>query len=646
MEAEEFKASVHAALQSARENVDAFRVLDAETDAGEVLRRFDSMLAPLNGLDGRVGLFVSVHPSEEMRTTCEGLEREMAQFGTELSLDRGLFDRLAACEGSDLGTDAEKRILEHGLRDFRRSGVDRDEPTRERLRSLKEELVEIGQDFDRNIVTGGAEYIVQDGHAGLLGLPPDFLASHPEREDGTVLLSTDPADRVPVMMYAQRDDVRREYFRVSMQRAAPENLEILENLIAKRHELAQLLGFKHWADYVTEDKMTKTGQVARDFVDRVLDLVQKGAHSEHAELLEEKRKDEPGASTVGEWQSSHLTERVKRARFGFDSQSVRPYFSYAKVKQGVLDTSAALYGVTIERDTKVELWHPSVECYNVVDGDGASSRTVARFYLDMHPRDNKYKHAAMFPLGSGVVDAGVDGEEAMAEACLVCNFPEPSGDDPALLLHDEVTTFFHEVGHLLHHLFAGRKSWWSFSGIATEHDFVEVPSQMYEEWAWDADVLATFAHHHETGEAIPSTLVEELRRAQEYGRGLRVQGQMLFANLSLTLYDRDPKGLSPLDVMNELRREILPFELEPENYFVASFGHLHGYSAMYYTYMWSLVIAKDCFSAFDGDLMNRGTADLYRSKVLAQGGTRDAGDLVEDFLGRPYAYGAFESWLS
>jgi thimet oligopeptidase len=249
----------------------------------------------------------------------------------------------------------------------------------------------------------------------------------------------------------------------------------------------------------------------------------------------------------------------------------------------------------------------------------------------------------MFHLTDGVAD-GL-GRRALPEAALLCNFPEPRAGEPCLLLHDQVTTLFHEFGHLLHHLFAGRQRFLSFSGISTERDFVEVPSQMFEEWAWDADVLAGFARHHESGERIPAELVARMRAAEEYGKGLHVLQQMFYALLSLAYYERDPAGLDPLATMLALKRELLPVRHVEGTHFHAAFGHLHGYSAMYYTYMWSLVIAKDLYSRFEDQPMDPATAAAYRREVLAPGGSRDAADLVRAFLGREYAFDAFERWL-
>ena len=636
MDSAGFAASVREALSRCRENVAAFVALPDTTPFAERLEAFDRLTGPLNELGGRAGLYIHVHPEAEVREVCEGLVQELSAFGTELSLNRELFDSLNGLDPKDASGPVEKRLLEHALRDFRRSGVDRDEATRERIRALREELVLIGQEFDRNIIMGGKEFVVQDGHAGLEGLPEDFLAAHPEREDGTVLLNTDPPDRIPVLSFAERDDVRSEYYRVSMNRAVPENLDVLPKLLAKRHELATLLGYANWADFVTEEQMTKSGANASDFIARVAKLVRERGEAEIEDLLAIKRKRDPEATGISESERIYLTEKVKRERFDFDARAVRFYFPYEKVKQGVLETSSTLYGLSFAKVESFDSWHPSVECYDVVDG----GEVLARFYLDMHPREGKFKHAAMMHVVAGTAGG------PLPEAALVCNFPEPSADDPALLLHDQVTTFFHEFGHLLHQLLAGKQRFLAFSGISTEHDFVEVPSQMYEEWAWNLDVLRTFAVHVETGETISSEMVATMRAAEEYGKALHTMQQMYYARLSLTFYDRDPADLDLTREMIDLKRELLLTRHEEGTHFHASFGHLHGYSAIYYTYMWSLVIAKDLFSRFEGDLMNGATANEYRSTVLAPGGSKDAAELVRDFLGREYAYDSFERWLA
>jgi len=626
---------VHSALDRARERRESLTALPADASAATVLAEFDHIRRELDECGERAGTFSSVHPDKPVRDMAETLEQELVAFDTELSLDRGIYDRLAALDPATLESPEEVRLLEYSLRDFRRSGVDKDEATRKRVRELQRELIEIGQTFDRNIVEATVKLRFEDGHAALAGLPADFLATHPEADDGSVTITTDPPDYLPCMLYAERDDVRKRLYLEFMNRAYPQNLAVLDELLAKRHELATLLGYESWAEYVTEDKMVRNPGTVRSFIERVSELARARAAGEYADLLADKRSTEPAAESVNDWERGHRIERVKRERFGFDSQSVRPYFAYGRVKQGLFDTSAALYGVEFRRDENAEAWHETVECYEILDG----GEPIARFKLDMFPREGKFKHAAMFSMRHGILG------EVLPEAALVCNFPEPSEDDPALLMHSQVTTFFHEFGHLLHHLFAGRGRFLRFSGINTEWDFVEVPSQLYEEWAWDPAVLATFAHHHETGEPIPAELVRQLREAEEYGKGIQVATQMCYSAISLSYYEQDPTGLDTTARMVELKESMTPFAYVPETHFQAAFGHLHGYSAIYYTYMWSLVISKDLFGAYDQGPMDPARADAYRRAVLEPGGRRDAADLVSSFLGREYDFAAWEAWL-
>jgi thimet oligopeptidase len=636
MDPQAFEERGRACVAEAQSALEAFVALPDDASFAQVVEAFDRLARPLDTIRGPAGLASQTHPEEAVRNAAQRIEQEIAAFATDLALNRDVFERLVALDLDDAPGPEERRLCEHALRDFRRSGVDRDEPTRVRVKELSEELVRIGQQFDLNIASDTRSIVIEDGRAGLDGLPEDYIASHEEDDEGRVVVTTNPPDVIPFMSYARRSDLRRKLHFEHSNRAYPQNMDVLKTLLERRHELAALLGYASWADYVTEDKMVKSAAAAREFIDRVAVLARGRMEAEYGELLERKRVDEPAADVVHGWETTYLTERLKEEKFGFDSLAVRPYFAYGNVRDGVLATSETLYGIQFRRDDEIERWHASVECYEVLDG----GEPVARLWLDMHPRPDKYKHAAMFDLKSGV--AG----EALPEACLVCNFTEPTDSDPGLLLHSQVTTFFHEFGHLLHHLFGGRQRYLSFSGIATEWDFVEAPSQMYEEWAWDAGVLQRFALHYETREPIPAELVARMREAEEYGKGLHVGTQMFYAALSLSYYDHDPKELDLIKHMVALKERLSPIPYEPGTHFPASFGHLHGYSAIYYTYMWSLVIAKDLFSRFDGDLMNGATAGQYRLSVLAPGGSRDAADLVRDFLGRDYAYEAWETWLN
>ena len=403
-------------------------------------------------------------------------------------------------------------------------------------------------------------------------------------------------------------------------------------MIARRHELARLLGFESWADYALADKMTGSAANASAFIDRVAAASGEAAEREYRTLLSRKRQDDPAATGVNRWEVAYLRELVRRSDYDFDSQKVRPYFPYRRVKQGVLDLSARLFGVTFRRMKDPPVWDPSVEGWEMYEG----GKLAGRFYLDMHPRPGKYGHAAHFRIRTGTTDG------ALPESALVCNFPGGDPEGPGLMDHGEVETFLHEFGHLMHSLLA-RQRWNGISGVRTEWDFVEAPSQMLEEWSWDPRVLAGFARHYETGEPIPTALVAQLDRATRFGRALDVRTQMTYARISLSLYDRGPAKVNTDSIVDAVTKAYQPIPPMPGTHMQASFTHLNGYSAYYYTYMWSLVIAKDLFSRFD--MLAAEPALRYRRLILEPGGSAPAAHLVEEFLGRPFSFEAWRRWL-
>jgi len=472
--------------------------------------------------------------------------------------------------------------------------------------------------------------------ADLDGLPQDFIDRHKPGTDGKVTLSVEYPDYIPVSTYAKSDDLRRRMYMAYQNRAYPKNIDVLDRMRQKRYELAQALGFTNYADCVMADKMTGSAATARAFIDRVVTASGSRQNREYAQLLARKQKDTPGATAVNFWESSYYSEQVRKSDYAFDSQELRAYLPYDQVKQGVLDISAKLFSVEFRRVKDAPVWDPSVECYELFDG----GKLAGRFYLDMHPRDNKYNHAAQFDIRTGI-----EGRQ-IPEAALVCNLPGGEPGDPGLCEYNDVNTFFHEFGHLLHNMFAGHHRWVGTGGIRTEHDFVEAPSQMLEEWMRSPEVLAAFAKDPKTGKVIPADLVKRMNRANDFGKGLAVRRQMVYAGMSLGCYDRDPAGLSTDQLFSDLVKKYQPFPFVDGTHFQCSFGHLDGYSAVYYTYMWSLVIAKDMFSKFDkNDLLAPGAAKAYREAVLAAGGAKPAAQMVHDFLGRDFNEQAWKTWL-
>jgi thimet oligopeptidase len=622
----EFDTACTQALDAAKAELQA---LKGGGDQAQVLRHYDEATTALSNASARAGLAREVHPLEAFRQAAEACEQRLEAFNVELAQDRGVYDALSRVDLTKVDA-ATAFWLGKALREFRRAGVDRDEATRAKVKALNEELVKVGQSFGRNIRDDVRTVLAP--RADLEGLPADWLAAHPPNAEGLVAVTTNTPDSLPVMLYAKGGATREALWRAARSRAYPANVEVLNTLLARRHELATLLGYESWAAYATETKMVKTAQAAADFIEKGRLATERRAKADMAVLLERKRRDVPGATQVEPWEQDFYEDRVKAEQYGFDSQAMRPYFEYGRVKQGVMDITGRLFGVRYVKVTDAQTWHPDVETFDLYEGDVK----LGRLHLDMHPREGKYKHAAQFGL-----TVGRAGRE-LPEAALVCNFPRAGG----LLQHSEVETFFHEFGHLLHELFAGRQQWSGISGIRTEWDFVEVPSMLLQEWPLDPQALAAFARHHQTNEVMPVTLVAQMKRAREFGVGLQQRRQFFLASVSLSFHDRAP-GFETSQLLSTLQAKFEPIRREwvPGSHFELAFGHLDGYSANYYTYQWSTVIAKDLLTRFAGHMLDGQVATPYRQQVLEPGGSKEASALVEGFLGRPYSFDAYQQWL-
>ena len=621
-------------IAKAKAEVAKMLAVKGKRTVANTLKPYDDASLWLDMAGSQASLIENVHPDSAMRATAEKISQEVSAYGTEISLNRAVYDALAAVDVS--GADEETRFyVEKDLRDFKLSGVDKDEPTRNKIKAIRDELVKIGQDWDRNIREDVRKIQVKPSE--LTGMPADFIENHKPGADGLITLDINYPDYIPTMTYCTNDDVRKRFYMEYQNRAYPKNEATLRQLLEKRHELANLVGFSNWADYVTANKMSGSARTVREFIDKIVAASGAAQERDYGILLNRKKKDFPSATTVNFWEQTYWMELVKRTEYNFDSQSIRPYLPYDKVKQGVLDVTAKMFGVTYKQVKDAPVWHPSVECYELFDG----GKLIGRFYLDMHPRANKYNHAAQFDIRTGLAGRQIP------EAALVCNLPGGEAGEPGLCEIDDVNTYFHEFGHLLHTMFAGQRKWVGTAGIRTEHDFVEAPSQMLEEWMQSPQVLQTFAKHHETGEPVPAELVNRMVRAEEFAKGIFVRRQMVYADLSLSIYDRDPRQVDVDRMMKQFVTKYQPFPYVDGTHFHTSFGHLDGYSAVYYTYMWSLVIAKDMFSAFDREaLLDPATSIRYKNTVLAAGGSAPAAVLVERFLGRPFSFEAYQAWLN
>lgn len=600
----------------------------------EALKPYDRTLLEIDRVKTRSELIAAVHPAHTVRGAAEVCTQALSKFESEIATDRGIYEVMRAADTDAMSAGA-KRFVAKVLEDFRRAGVDKDAETRARLRELDAQMVRLGQDFARRIREGRGWIAVPP--KALDGLPEDFIERHPPDWQGLVELTTDYTDFFPVVTYAHDEAVRRDLYLAFLNRAHPSNDEVLGQLLAARDEYADRLGFDSWTDYMADDKMIGSAEAIDAFIERVSDAARPRAEAELEILLERKRRDDPNATAIEVWDRFYYVQRLRDERLGFDAKEARKYFAYEDVLQGTLTLFGEMFGLRFEPEHQLRTWHHSVRVYNAYDGDWL----VGRFYLDMHPRPDKYEHAAMFPMG---VDRSAG---HLPSAALVANFPDPKRTEgPALLDHAEVRTLFHEMGHIVHYLLASATPWANQAGTSVELDFVEAPAQMFEEWAWKTEVLQRFARHVETGAPIPAELVERMRVAHELGKGVRLMRQVYLTALSAKLHQAAPPTRALARFQEEMMKKYSPYAYPAGTHGYASFGHLEVYSSMYYVYQWSLSLAKDMSTRFEQAGVTPRLAQEYARAVLRPGGSRDAVELTADFLGRAPNHEAYLSWIS
>lgn len=584
-------------------------------------RSFDSLGASLTTVSAHASSLGGVHPDEDLRNAAEACEQLLAKVATDMSLSRPLYEAISRIDLDDVDA-STKFSVEKTLLSYRLSGVDRSEEARERIRELNDEILAVGQEFDRNI-REDVRYIELDSADGLAGLPDDYVASHQPDENGVIRISTQYPDAFPFFEYAENDDLRKQMSLQYNLRGYPQNEEKLRSLVELRYELAQLIGFNNYAELVTADKMSGSPERVAEFLDELNGYTADVQDREYGVLLARLQEEQAGAEKLESWQRSYIASKVRREQYDVDSKVTRQYFGYNDTRDGILELVQQLFGVQI-KPWETDSWHDDVQAYELYDGDAL----LGRFYLDMHPREGKFQHAAMFPFVNGIKG------QQVPIAALICNFP--TGDER--MQFSQVVTYLHEFGHLIHWMFAGHHEWNNTSGINTEWDFVEAPSQMLQEWVWDYETVSRFAKNPD-GETLPKDLHDKMIAARDFGIGMGTRTQMAYAKMSLSIYDRPPEEVDFDQLAADITRQYTPFEPLEGGHYWASFGHLNGYSAIYYTYQWSLAIATDMFTQFKEDgLNNFETASAYRDKVLAKGGSAPAEELVKDFLGRDISF--------
>ncbi|HVR31946.1 MAG TPA: M3 family metallopeptidase [Acidimicrobiia bacterium] len=584
---------------------------------------------------GRTGFMGYVHPDEEIREAGKGAEERLSKFGIELAFRRDLYEAVADFASSEearrLGR-VEARLLEFTMRDFRDAGHELDTADRDRLRQLSDRLVEIGISFQRNIAENDDALIVTA--ADLEGMPASYIESldHGEEED-TFRITLAYPHVIPFLDNSPQRHLREALSKKFNSQAADENRALLEEAVAIRHEIAGLFGLSSWAHKVLEHRMAESPEAVARFYEELEEPLVAAAQTEKERMAALLAAD-TGDTTLMQYDTRYYDTLIRRTEYGVDQHVVAEYFPLDSVLQGLFGLTGDVFGLTYH-EVDVETWHPDVRTFAI--HDAADSRLVSHFSMDLFPRAGKYSHAAAFSLIPGRRLA--DGSYQVPYAAIVANFTKPTASRPSLLQHSEVETFFHEFGHILHQTLT-TAPYVRFAGTSVERDFVEAPSQIMQHWTWNADVLSTFARHHETGEPISPELVDQLVAARLLNVALDKLRQMTYGMLDQEVHG--PAEVKDLDDILARTWAITQFPFHEGTFYPASFGHLFGYDAGYYGYLWSEVYGDDMFSRFEEEgLLSPAVGRAYRREVLEPGGTRSGMDHLQAFLGRAPDSAAF-----
>jgi thimet oligopeptidase len=627
---------VDARLTQARAALDRLVAARPPRTAANTLRPFDDANNEWEAARGLAGIATQVHPDSSVRAEGVRAEERVNRFRSEFDADPQVARAFAELDTTRL-TPEERRLVARTLRVYRRAGADRDEAARARFRSLFETLERLSDRFQANLARDTTKVAATPDEVA--GMPPDWVQAHERDAQGRVILTTTWSDIGAVTAYSLSRPLRKRMMIAFYRRGWPVNAVVLDSLLRVREEVAHLAGSPNWAAYQAETRMAGSPEAIRAFIARLQETAQPAWKRLDARYRERLRRDDPSLTRLELSDFSLAAELIRREQFSVDKREIRSYFPFERVKQGVLAVASEFFGVEF-RPVQVPVWHPSVEAYEVRQ----QGRLIGRFYMDLHPRPEKVPFGATFDLR-----AGITGRQ-LPEAMLVARFPGGTPGDPGLMDVTGVTgvtTFFHEFGHVMHWILSSR-SYASTGGWPEELDFVEVPSLMLEELVQQPAVLRRLSGRVEDGAPIPDELLQRMRAADAFSRPMQVAQYAALSTLSLELHDHPAGQVDPDSLARRAFASNLGVDLDPEMHVPTSFDHIGAapYSSAYYTFLWSQVIAKDLWSAFDpAHPLQARTIRRYRDTILRPGKSRPAAESVRQFLGRPFALASWQRWL-
>ncbi len=607
-----------AGLARARKTITA---MEARHGAGTLFAEWNRLAIQIEDVGAPIYLLSNVAPDKAVRDAAEPCLTKFTTLNTELFQSEKLYRRVQAAKPANPHQAKLKKDLVEGFED---SGVTLPPDKRARAKEIFDQLEELRQAFDRNVRDDPTRVVMKP--AEMEGMPEAYVAAQKKDADGNYVLPLDYPVYFPFLTRAKSGEARERYWRAKLNEGGAQNLDLLEKIFQLRKELAGLYGLPSFADYSLRRKMVLTPQTVDKFLAEVHEAVLPVEKRELAELTAEKARElgtAPEATRLERWDLNYYQDKIRRERYAVDQEKLRKYFPTDKSIQYTMLVAQTLYGVKF-REVKVPTWHPDVRYFDVLDAKGG--RFVGGFYLDLYSRDGKYRHAAAFPIRGGSRLA-----HRTPLAALVTNFNREGLD------HDELETMMHEFGHVMHNVLS-EADYNPDAGTSVKIDFVEAPSQMFEEWARREQPLELFKQVCPDCPHLTHEEIGKLEEARRYGQGILYARQWLYARFDMEL-STDPRP--PLAVWKQLEGAT-PLGFVEGTMFPASFSHIaSNYAAGYYGYMWSEVLGLDMLSPFGNNLLDPAVGARYRKAILAQGGQREESDSVRDFLGREPSSDAF-----
>ena len=585
---------------------------------------------------GMSGFLSYVSTDKNFRDSVRDLQMQISQYMVDVATRRDVYKAIREYTDTNpkLGP-VEAKLVKEMLIGFKHSGMDLSDEDLEKFKALNKEEAQYVIEYDKNVQEYKDPLFVTKEQ--LKGLGEDYIGKLEKTQDGKFIVTLDYPDYVPFMLNADDEESRKALEFKYNRRGGEKNVELLEKTITLRRQIAQLLGYKTHADLKLENRMAKNPQTVMTFLKDLQTKLKPMGKKEDKFLIAYKNEKTGGkARTIYPYESGYWANKYRKENLQLDSEKIKEYFPSQVVIDGMLEIFGNVFGITFE-PVKIPTWHEDVKPFLIKDK--ASGAEIAYFYMDLYPREGKYKHAACFDLVEGFEKE--DGSYQKPFVAIVANLNKPSKDTPSLLKHGEVETLFHEFGHVLHNALTKSK-YKAFSGTSVSWDFVEAPSQMLERWAWDPTVLKKISKHYKTGEPLPDELIKRMLAAKNFGNGGTYLRQNFFAQYDMTLHTA-PKTPDTTKTYFDLTKKIRALPLTKNTYPQAAFGHIMGgYDAGYYGYLWSEVIAEDFFSEFEKNgIFNPQTGLKFRREILEKGGSEDEEKLVENFLGRKVQNGPF-----